>query len=296
MKYVITGSLGNISKPLAEQLVAAGHTVTVISSKADKANQIEALGAKAAIGSVEDVAFLTSVFSGADALYTMVPPNFGSGNWKAYIAGIGANYAAAILASGVKNVVNLSSIGAHMPEGCGPVSGLFFVEKALNELEDVNVKHLRPGFFYPNFLGNIGMIKHMGIIGGNYGEGTKLAIVHTNDIAEAAAEELVALSFTGKSVRYVISDEKTTYEVAAILGSAIGKPELPWINFKDEDTISGMVQAGLPQDIAENYAEMGAAMRSGEMASDFNNHRPEVFGKTKLEAFAPVFASIYAQS
>jgi len=296
MQYVITGSLGNISKPLAERLVAAGHNVTVISSKADKVAQIEAIGAKAAIGSVEDIFFLTNAFTGADAVYTMVPPNFGSGNWKKYIASVGEKYAAAIQASGVKNVVNLSSIGAHMADGCGPVSGLFFVEKALNALPDVNVKHLRPGFFYPNFLANIGMIKHMGIMGGNYGEGTKLVLVHPDDIAEAAAEELLGLSFSGKSVRYVTSDEKTTDEVAAILGKAIGKPELPWINFKDEDTVAGMTQAGLPQEIAENYAEMGAAMRSGEMASDYLLHRPDVFGKTKLEAFAPVFAAIYSQS
>ena len=296
MQYVITGSLGNISKPLAERLTAAGHKVTIISSKSDKVAQIEAIGAKAAIGLVEDILFLTNTFSGADAVYTMVPPNFGSDNWKKYIAGIGENYAAAIKASGVKNVVNLSSIGAHMADGCGPVSGLFFVEKALNALPDVNVKHLRPGFFYPNFLANMGMIKHMGIMGGNYGEGTKLVLVHPDDIAEAAAEELLGLSFSGKSVRYVTSDEKTTVEVAAILGKAIGKPDLPWINFKDEDTIAGMIQAGLSQEIAENYAEMGAAMRSGEMASDYTLHRPSVFGKTKLEAFAPVFAAIYSQS
>jgi len=296
MQYVISGSLGNISKPLAERLVAAGHNVTVISSKADKVAQIEAIGAKAAIGSVEDIFFLTNAFTGADAVYTMVPPNFGSGNWKKYIASVGEKYAAAIQASGVKNVVNLSSIGAHMADGCGPVSGLFFAEKALNALPDVNVKHLRPGFFYPNFLANIGMIKHMGIIGGNYGEGTKLVLVHPDDIAEAAAEELLGLSFSGKSVRYVTSDEKTTDEVAAILGKAIGKPELPWINFKDEDTVAGMTQAGLSLEIAENYAEMGAAMRSGEMASDYLLHRPDVFGKTKLEAFAPVFAAVYSQS
>jgi uncharacterized protein YbjT (DUF2867 family) len=228
MKYIITGSLGNISKPLAEKLVAAGHSVTVVSSKAEKVAQIEAIGAKAAIGSVADVGFLTQAFTGYDAVYTMVPPDFGSANWKKHIAGIGENYAAAIRASGVKHIVNLSSIGAHMPVGCGPVSGLYFVEKALNNLAGVNVKHLRPGFFYPNFLGNIGMIKHMGIIGANYGDGTKLALVHTDDIAEAAAEELLSLSFTGKSIRYVVSDEKTTYEVASILGRAIGMPELPF--------------------------------------------------------------------
>ena len=296
MKFVVTGSLGNISKPLAEKLVAAGHSVTVVSSNTDKTAQIEALGAKAAIGSVNDVAFLTTTFTGADAVYTMVPPNFGAADWKRYIAGIGENYADAIKASGVKNVVNLSSMGAHMPEGCGPVSGLFFVEKALNELEEVNVKHLRPGFFYTNFLANVGMVKHMGIIGGNYGDGATLVIVHPKDIAEVAADELQKLNFKGKSIRYIASDEKTTNEVAAILGTAIGKPELPWVNFKDEETLGGMLQAGVPEEIAKNYAEMGTAMRSGEMDSDYLKNKPSVFGKTKFEAFAPVFSAVYSQS
>ena len=296
MKFVVTGSLGNISKPLAEKLVAAGHDVTIVSSKADKTAQIEALGAQAAIGSVEDVDFLTKTFTGADAVYTMVPPNFGAGDWKKYIAGIGENYAEAIHAAGVKNVVNLSSMGAHMPEGCGPVSGLYSVEKELNALDKVNVRHLRPGFFYPNFLANVGMVKHMGIIGGNYGENAKLVLVNPADIADVASEELQNLSFKGKSIRYIASDEKTTNEVAAILGKAIGKPELPWVNFKDEDTIGGMLQAGVPEEIAKNYAEMGAAMRSGEMNSDYLKNKPSEFGKTKLEAFAPVFAAVYAQS
>ena len=296
MKYVVLGSLGNISKPLAQKLVDAGHSVTVISSKAVKIEQIEALGAKAAIGSVDDVSFLAKTFAGADAVYTMVPPNFGVSNWKKYIGGIGENIATAVKVSGVKNVVNLSSVGAHMPDKCGPVSGLYFAEKALNGLDGVNVVHLRAGFFYLNFLGNIGMIKNMGIIGGNYGDGTKLPLVHPEDIADAAAEEMLKLSFKDKNIRYVVSDEKTTNEVAAILGKAIGKPELPWIDFKDEDTIAGLIQAGLSEEIAKNYAEMGAAMRNGEMAAEYNTDRPAVFGKTKLEAFAPVFSAIYSQS
>ncbi len=296
MKYVLTGSLGNISKPLAEKLVSAGHDVTVISSNASKTGQIEDLSAKAAIGSVEDVHFLSKTFTDADAVYTMVPPHFGATNWKKYIAGIGENYATAIKESGVKNVVNLSSIGAHMPEGCGPVSGLYFVEKALDGLDGVNVKHLRPGSFYPNFMNQIEMIKNMGIMGGNYGEGTTLVIVHPNDIAEVAAEEMKALSFAGKSIRYIVSDEKTTTEVGAILGKAIGKPEIHWVNFKDEDTLNGMLQAGMPEEIAENFTEMGAAMRSGEMGADYLKHKPSKFGKIKLEDWAQEFAAAYAQS
>ena len=182
-----------------------------------------------------------------------------------------------------------------MADSCGPVSGLFFVEKALNDLDSVNVKHLRPGFFYPNLLANIGMVKNMGVMGGNYGEGSTMVLVDPKDIADVAAEEIEGLKFKGKSVRYIASDEKNTNEVAAILGKAIGKPELPWVNFKDEDTLAGMLQMGLPEEVAKNYAEMGVAMRTGEMASDYNENRPAVFGKTKLEAFAPVFASVYAR-
>ncbi len=296
MKIIVTGSLGHISKPLVEKLIAAKNDVIVISSNADRRSEIEAIGAKAAIGSVSDVAFLTQTFKGADAVYTMVPPTFSASDWKQHIAGIGKNYAQAITAAGVKNVVNLSSIGAHMPDGCGPVSGLYYVEQALNALEGVNVIHLRPGFFYYNFFANIGMIKHMGIIGGNYGEGAKLVLANPADIAEVAAKELSNLSFTGKSIRYITSDEKTTDEIAGILGSAIGKPDLKWINFTDEDSVGGMLQNGLPLDIAKNYAEMGAAMRSGEMAAEYNSSRSATFGKTNFEAFAPIFAAAYSQS
>ena len=293
MNYVMTGGAGNISKPLALQLLAEKHQVTVVGRSAANLKELTDAGAIAAIGSVEDVAFLTKTFTGADAVYTMVPPKWDAPDWKGYIASIGKNYAAAIIASGVKKVVNLSSIGAHMEFGCGPVSGSFQVEKALNALTGIDVKHLRPGFFYTNFLANINMIKHMHIIGGNYGDNTLLFIVNPADIAQVAAEELIDLSFTGHSIRYVISDEKTTTEVAAILGAAIGNQTLPWVNFTDEQTEAGMLQAGLSAEVAKNYAEMGAAMRSGEMGAEFNKVPKPAFGKTKLEDFAKIFAQIY---
>ena len=294
MKYVITGSTGHISKPLSKQLIEAGHEVTIISSNADKVKEIEGLGAKAAIGSAEDIAFLTKTFEGADAVYTMVPPKFDAEDWKGYIHGIGKNYAEAIKAADVKKVVNLSSVGAHMPEGCGPVSGLYYVEKELNDLEGVDLRHLRPAYFYYNLMANIGMIKHAGIIGANYGDIT-MVLVHPNDIAAVAAEELLDLEFKGKSFRYIAGDERNTGEIAKVLGGAIGKPELPWVQFKDEDSLNGMLKAGLPKETSVNYVEMGTAIASGEMYSDYFKHKPSL-GPTKLEDFAKEFAGAYAHS
>lgn len=296
MKYVILGSLGHISRPLTQKLIAAGHSVTVVSSNQERAEEIILMGAQAAIGSVENIDFLTRTFIGADAVYTMVPPYLGASDWKRYIAGIGQNYAAAIRASHLKFIVNLSSIGAHMPTGCGPVSGLYFVEEALNRLEGVNIKHLRPAYFYTNLLSNINMVKTMGIIGGNYGNHATMIFVHPDDIAEVAFKELNDLSFRGKSIRYIASDSRTTDEVASILGQAIEKPNLSWINFSDEDTVAGMIQSGLPEEIARNYTEMGHAMRKGEMQSDYVKHQPLQLGRTKLETFAKTFAEVYRQT
>ncbi len=294
MKYVITGGAGHISKPLAEKLLSEGHDVTVISRHAKNVAELTAKGAKTAIGSVEDVLFLTQTFAGADAVYTMVPPNMEAPDWKGFIGKIGDNYAQAIKANGIKYVVNLSSIGAHLADGCGPVSGLYRAEAALNELNSVHIKHLRPGYFYDNLLGNTAMAKNLGIIGANFG-GPNLRIVmsDTSDIAEIAAQELLTLGFSGHSVRYIASDERTTDEIAKALGTAIGKPGLPWVIFSDDDARKGMLQAGLPAEIAKNYAEMGHSLNSGDMTADYWKNRPVSLGKIKLENFARVFAALY---
>jgi uncharacterized protein YbjT (DUF2867 family) len=295
MKYVLSGSLGHINKPLAKQLIVAGHQVTVISSNPERVQAITEIGATPAIGSVEDEAFLTSVFTGADAVFILIPPVEDTSDWKGYIHGIGKNFAAAIKASGVKKVVNLSSTGTHMADGCGPVSGLHYAELELNSLEGVNIKHLRPGFFYTNLFSNIGMIKNAGIFGNNNGADNIIVLTHPNDIAVVAAEELLGLNFTGKSVRYVASDERSSKDITAVLGQAIGQPNLPYVEFTDEQNLNGMIQAGLPAELARNFVEMGAAARSGEMFADYKKHKGEL-GKTKLEDFAKEFAAVYANS
>ena len=294
MKYIITGSTGHISKPITEHLVKLGHDITVISSQENKVKEIEELGAKAAIGSLEDAGFLEKAFEGADAIYTMVPPKGDAKDWKDFIHTIGKNYVQAIKKAGVKKVVNLSSLGAHLPEGAGPVTGLYRVEQEFNRLEGVDIVHLRPGYFYYNLMANIGMIKHMGIMGSNFGD-ADMVMVHPTDIADVASKELAHLNFTGKSVINIVSDERTTQEVAHVLGNAIGKPELNWINFSDTDLLIGMLQAGMPEETANNYVEMGACMASGKFYSDYYANKP-AFSKTKLEDFAKEFEKAYANS
>jgi uncharacterized protein YbjT (DUF2867 family) len=294
MKYVITGSLGHISKPVVERLAKEGHQVTVITSNGDRKNDIEALGATAAVGSVEDAAFITSTFSGADAVYLMIPPNWGVSNWLQYQQKVADNYAAAITANNVKYAVQLSSIGAHMRKGAGPVDGLGYLEEQLLKLPAVNVKMLRPSYFYYNLFGMIPLVKGMSIMGANYG-GTeeKLVLVHTSDIADAVYAALSGLQFTGHTVEYIASDERTTDEIAAVLSAAIDKPGTPWVVFSDEQSLQGMRQAGLSETIADGYNALGMGIRTGAVQEDYWKNRPASFGKIKLEDFAREFAAAF---
>ncbi len=135
---------------------------------------------------------------------------------------VAESYAQALQANDIKYVVNLSSVGADVGNGVGPVDGLHYFEKLLNAIPSLNIRHLRPSYFYSNFLAQIGMIKQGGIMGGNFGEGEKIFLTHTNDIATVALEELLNLKFSGNSVRYIISDERSGTEIAQAIGNAIG--------------------------------------------------------------------------
>ncbi len=290
MKVIVTGSLGHISKPLTMELVQKGHQVTVISSKPEMQKDIEALGATAAIGSLEDGNFLVPAFTGADAVYVMVPPNLTVPDIRAYYRKIGGNYAQAIQQSGVKRIVHLSSMGAHLDKGTGLILGSHDVEGILNELSNVAITHLRPGYFFYNLYHFAGMIKGPGFIGANYGGDDNIVMVDTRDIADAAAEELETPA-TGKKVRYVASGEHTGNEIAHILGAAIGKPDLKWVTYTNEQMQTGMEQHGMQAHIVANFVEMGASIHSGVLRQDYDLHKPTVMGKVKLEDFAKDFAA-----
>jgi uncharacterized protein YbjT (DUF2867 family) len=292
MKVVVTGSLGNISKPLATELVQKGHHVTIISSNAEKQKDIEALGAQATIGSLENVDFLVQTFTGADVVYAMIPPNFAELDQVAYCRRIANNYAVALQQSDIKHVVHLSSYGAHLEKGTGFILGAHHAERILNELPNVSITHLRAGFFYTNLYRFIDMIKGAGFLASNYGGDDKMILVHPTDIAAAATEEIETPA-AGKKIRYVASDEHTANEVAHIIGTAVGKPDMKWIILSDEQMREGLQKQGMPAHLIDKFIEMGSSAHSGALREDYERHKPIQMGKIKTEDFAKDFAVVF---
>ncbi len=295
MKITLTGSLGNISKPLAIELVQKGHTVTVISSKAERQKDIEALGAKAAIGNLEDVPFLTSAFKGADAIYTMIPPpHFGvpnfdlMENWNKLVN----NFAEAIQKSEVKRVVHLSSVGADMTKNSGIIIGHRNAEFVLSKLQNVEITFIRPVGFYYNLLLFIPAIKNRGSIASNYGSDDLIPWVSPIDIAATISTEIITSTLAHRKVLYVASEELTCNEVASILGAAIGKPDLKWDLITNEQLQSAYEGFGMSKLLVAGLVEMQASMHSGEFYRDYYLNKPEL-GKVKLKDYAKEFAVVY---
>jgi len=295
MNIVLTGSLGHISKPLAVDLIAKGHLVTVISSKTDRQTEIESIGAKAAIGSIDDPEFLYSTFTGAEIVYLMEPPlNYfdHKTDIESYWLNIAKSYRQAVQQSGITKVIHLSSVGAHTDKGVGMLATHHFVENILNELPNtVSIKTLRPVGFYYNMLAFIPAIKNANAIIQNYGGSGKEPWTSPLDIAKVIAEE-IEKPFNGRIIRYIASDEVSPNEVADVLGEAIGKTDLSWNIIPDEQFQNNLINIGFNPQAAKGLTEMNAGRRNGVLYEDYFKHKP-IQGKVKLADFAKDFASVY---
>lgn len=293
MKFVVTGAAGHVSKPLTELLVGQGHDVTVVGRNADNLAGLVKLGAKAAIGDLNDVPFLTETFKGADGVYLMLPPSWDAKSIKQTSADLGVGFVRAIQDSDVRNVVYLSSYGAHRLDDAGAISGMGLGEVILNSLKDVNVLSLRAGYFYTNLLLSLDQIRTSGVMGNMFEipAGT-FTVVDPADIAKAAADALVGQDFSGHSFKYVVSDLTGTDEIAALIGKELGKPDLRWVRFPAPDFRNVLLGFGFAEGAADDYVEMFTALGQGVLFEDFvaGGHKPN---GVSVEDFAKQFAAIY---
>jgi uncharacterized protein YbjT (DUF2867 family) len=248
---------------------------------------------------MQDPDFLAAAFAGADIVYIMEALGHNSFFDQGFdimgaISEIGNNYKLAIEQAGVKQVVHLSSIGAHTDKGNGMLAFHYNVEATLKQLPgDVSIKFMRPVGFYYNMFAFIPTIKAQNLIISNYGGDDKEPWVSPLDIAAVIAEEMEK-PFEGRTIRYIASDEASPNEVAEILGEAIGKPALQWLTVTDEQFMNGLIGAGMSPQAARGLTEMNAGRRSGVLYEDYNRNKPALC-KVKLRDFAKDFAAVFNQ-
>lgn len=263
-RIVILGATGTVGSKVAEILLNQGHKVIVFARSIEKLGQLRSLGAEIVKGDVNDVDMLTAAFKNADTAFLILPDNVKAENTRAYQRKVTGNFIEAIERSGIKYIVNMSSLGSHMHEGNGMMGGTGEQEVRLNQLEDVNVLHIRSAYFMENFLRTIQLVKTKGINGTAADGDHSIPMVATKDVAKIAAHHLANLDFTGKSIHPVMGPRNYTMrEFTSIIGNAISNPELPYVQIPLEQAKEIFLGNGFTEDFVDNLLEMATGIKEG---------------------------------
>ncbi len=288
--YVILGATGNTGSIIADILLSKGKKVRVVGRDAERLQRFVGKGAEAFTGDMSDAVALTKAFSGARAAYLLLPPITSREDQERESDAI----AKAAKESGLRYAVYLSSYGAHVPEGTGPVTGLHSSEQKLNAISGLNVLHLRAAYFMENNLAAIGMIQGMGIFGHALLPDLKLPMIATPDVGDYAAQRLLDLDFSGKQTRELLGERDLSMkEATAAIARGIGKPDLRYEQFSYDQMQQGLEQMGMPPKKAAVYIEMFQAINEGVLAAQEprspENSTPTSFEKFVQDVFAPAY-------
>jgi uncharacterized protein YbjT (DUF2867 family) len=291
---VILGASGNTGHVAAKKLLEGGKKVRIVGRNAAHLQFLAKEGAEAFVADVTDVSALTKAFQGAESAYVMIPPTPTSNDYRGLQDRVSDAIAAAVQKNGVKNVVSLSSIGADKSSGTGPVVGLHNLEQKLNRIDGANVLHLRAGYFMENTLPQAGAIRKVGSALGPVRPDLKLPMIATSDIGKAAAEALLRLDFRGKHTRELQGQRDLDYaEATRIIGKAVGKPDLQYIQAPDDQIRAAMVQMGMSDNFARLILEMASALNSGHMrpleTRNAHNTTSTTFENFVTEFFVPAY-------
>jgi uncharacterized protein YbjT (DUF2867 family) len=288
--YVILGASGNTGSIVANSLLSKGKKVRVVGRDAERLQRFVRKGAQAFTAEISDAAALTKAFSDARAAYLLLPPIASREDQERESDAI----AKAAKDSGLRYAVYLSSYGAHVPEGTGPIVGLHSSEQKLNAIGDLNALHLRAAYFMENNLAAIGMIQGMGIFGHALLPNLKMPMIATRDVGDYAAQRLLDLDFSGKQTRELLGERDLSMtEATAAIARGIGKPDLRYQQFPYEQMQQALTQMGLSAKKAAVYIEMFEAINTGVVAAQ-EPRSPENTTPTSFEIFVQdIFAPAY---
>lgn len=292
--YTILGATGNIGSVITKTLLEKGEAVRVVGRNEARLHPFVQKGAEPFVGDVVDVESMTRAFSGTQAAFLMIPPGMTSQDYRADQERTSDVISTAARNAGLQHAVNLSSIGAQVPEGTGPILGVHTCEQKLDGVEGLNVLHLRPAYFFENHLAGISMIQMLGIFGGALKPDLKIPMIATKDIGAYAVQRLLKLDFSGKRTQELLGERDLGMsEVASILGRALNKPDLLYAQFPYDQVQQVLVQMGTPPKTAALFIEMFEGFNNGiikgtEPRSE-KNTTPTSFETFAKDVFVPAY-------
>ncbi|RPI29334.1 MAG: NAD-dependent epimerase/dehydratase family protein [Acidobacteria bacterium] len=284
--YVIAGASGNTGRVAAEVLLTRGRKVTVLGRQVNRLLPLVGKGAEALEVNLQDTPRLTEALRGAKAAYLLIPPNLAAADFIDYSRKTADSLARAVSESGIRYVVFLSSMGAQLPDGTGPIKALHYAEEQLRKIENLNLLAVRAGFFMENFYMSIPAVQQYGMLAGDIAPDVRIPMISTGDIGRYVADRLDKLDFTGTEVRELLGQRDIAMrEAATIIGKALGRSDLKYQQFDAHAIKQAMTAAGVSDSLADLIVEMNRAMSEGRVAAT-QPRTAENTTSTSLEEFS----------
>ena len=285
MKITITTPSGNIGSKLADILLTSGEAqVTVLARTPSKVEHLAARGASVVAGDQLDPAAVDKAVDGAEVLFWLTGIDYTAANVRARYNQFADAASGALRRHPRLRIVNLSSVGAQLPNGTGPITGLHDTEQKLIAAGK-DVINLRANYFMENVLSSLPTIASDGAIYATHPGSAKAEQVATADIAEAAAHYLLH-GPRGQHAVDILGPESISFDqVAATIGDAIGKP-VRHVQIPPDAMKAALSSAGLSADLAAQLVELQQAMAEGRLSDLVGDLKWK--GKTTFKEFANV--------
>jgi len=278
--YVVFGANGHTGSVVADKLIEHGNRVRAVARDPKKLEALRAKGAEVVAADVLDVASVANALRGAEGAYLLIPPDNASTDLVARGRRIIDNYVAGLSQQAIPHAAVLSSVGAQMASGTGPIVITHYAEMTLPKAAGTKFTFVRAAYFMENILNFAQAIKNDGMIpvfGG--GEGHPFAMIATRDIGEVAADALLSPSQVHQWIElsgpkeYSFNDAAA--EASAILGRPVKATPLPI-----DAMAPTMMQFGVSANVAGLYREMTEAFGTGLVR--FEGSKRSMRGKVPL--------------
>jgi uncharacterized protein YbjT (DUF2867 family) len=254
VNYLVTGSTGNIGGRVVERLCARGHRPRVFVRDAVKARAHFGERVDVVTGDLGDAASLARALVHVDALFLV---NSGPGleardEAAAHVA----------KASGVQRLVKLSSFDAAEQVG----TGIWHAQgEAKIERSGVPFVFVRPTGFMDNALHWAHGIRRDGVVRSATGDG-RIPFVHSDDIADVSLAALTEPEWLGQRLPITGPEALSYAEMAAKIGSAIGRP-LRHAPMSEAEVAQFQASLGETGAMIEAHLSIYRAIREGRLAT-----------------------------
>lgn len=281
--FVVLGATGNTGSVVADRLLGAGKKVRVLVRDAGKAAALKARGAEVVTGSLESAADVKAAFAGAEGAYVLMPPDVKSDDLLGRAKKITAAIAEAVRAHRTPHVVLLSSVGADVPSGTGPIVTVHHAEEVLGAIDGTRLTAIRAAYFMENLLGMLHPMKADGVLPAlSAGTSYAFPMIASGDIGEAAANALLSPPTESQIIELSAKDPISFDDAAKAFGDALGRP-VKAVSVPYAGIVPALTAVGMSAHMAGLYAEMAQAFDEGR--AHFHGNQVTVHGATDLRTF-----------